>query len=345
MKNGLKYLIAILVAGSLGIWFIPLLNISIVKMSVMDVMKIGLGFYNGSTETELIYGSVQTYLSACAWGIAGAAVFVLIEAFLTAVLGKRKGYIISLISCIVNAVAGVVIFALLWSGVEEVKNSTILILAGDTVNVSFIPLAAWLGIYLLIFILSIVGICLWSPRKNDRQEEIYIEQISRLEQDRETDADLMMESKKRSNQKQERSQRKTSPDPCRHGLNKSGSKLQEKTTVQNFSKKDIEEIENFSGALIGMSGLFIGKAYPLENVTEVYFREEKGKIFVTPYEEEDNLAGVYYINQYQEYCVEPTRKLAVFLESGQPLGMGRKYYLPRGTKVYLCDKENLFTLA
>ena len=57
------------------------------------------------------------------------------------------------------------------------------------------------------------------------------------------------------------------------------------------------------------------------------------------------MAGVYFIGDYNEYCVEPYEKSAVFLESGQPLGKGRKYYLPRGTRVYVKDKNNQFTLA
>ena len=53
MKNGLRFLIAVLLAGSLGIWFIPLLDSSILELSVMDVMKVGLGFYSGPEELQL----------------------------------------------------------------------------------------------------------------------------------------------------------------------------------------------------------------------------------------------------------------------------------------------------
>ena len=56
-------------------------------------------------------------------------------------------------------------------------------------------------------------------------------------------------------------------------------------------------------------------------------------------------AEVYYVAEYQEYCVKPMRKLAVFLESGQPLGAGREYRLPRGMKICMVGKEEVFTLA
>ena len=64
---------------------------------------------------------------------------------------------------------------------------------------------------------------------------------------------------------------------------------------------------------------------------------------LSPYEEEGAAAGIYYIREYGEYCAEPFEKRAVFLESGQPLGKGRQYYLPRGTKIYVGSRENSFT--
>lgn len=315
MKNILRYLIAVLIIGSLGIWFIPLLDITVEQLSVADVVIIGFGFYSGSAAAERIYASIQTYLSACAWGIVAAAVFVLLEAVFTAILRKRKGYIISLISSIINAIAGCAVFVLVWSGTEEVKESMTAVLTEDIVSVSFIPIIAWLGICTLVFILSITGIVLWAFDKR-RQEKIYTEQIDRRNKNQRSDEG-----------------------------NRPVSKPQKKSVVQTFPRQNIEEPTSFSGAIMGMTGLFAGKAYPLENITEVYFREEDRKIFITPYEEADNLAGIYYISQYQEYCMEPLKRQTVFLESGQPLGKGRKYYLPRGMKIFLKEKGNMFTLA
>ena len=108
MKNGLRCLIAVLLAGSLGIWFIPLLDSSILELSVMDVMKVGLGFYSGPEELQMMFSGIQTQLRPYAWGIAGAALFVLIEAFLTSVLGKRKSYVVSLAGSILSRVGHIV---------------------------------------------------------------------------------------------------------------------------------------------------------------------------------------------------------------------------------------------
>ena len=91
--------------------------------------------------------------------------------------------------------------------------------------------------------------------------------------------------------------------------------------------------------------MYAGKVYPLKDKTEVFFFLKEGEAVLSPYEEEGAAAGVYYIKEYGEYCAEPFEKGMLFLASGQPLGKGRQYYLPRGTKIYVSDRKNTFTLA
>lgn len=335
MKNGLRFLIAVLLAGSLGIWFIPLLDSSILELSVMDVMKVGLGFYSGPEELQMMFSGIQTQLRPYAWGIAGAALFVLIEAFLTSVLGKRKSYVVSLASSILNGIVGGVVFFLVWRSLEEMKQSTLLALVGDAISLSFIPLIAWEGVCLLILILSVIGLLLWASSKSDKQEDIYIEQITRLEQEKKTEPEEMFGRETRQD-----TDLREVPRHIHHETAE-----QQSTGQPAAQRKQPAVSKPFTGALLGANGMYAGKAYPLEDRTEVFFRSEDGKIIITPYESRDNLGGIYYVDEYQEYCVEPAEIRTVFLESGQPLGKGRQYYLPRGTKIYLREKENQFTLA
>lgn len=100
----------------------------------------------------------------------------------------------------------------------------------------------------------------------------------------------------------------------------------------------------FSGAVAGESGLYEGKVYQLSDKKEVFFYMKEDRAVLSPYEEDGAAAGIYYIKEYEEYCAEPFEKGVLFLESGQPLGKGRQYYLPRGTKIYIAGKQNLFTL-
>ena len=61
------------------------------------------------------------------------------------------------------------------------------------------------------------------------------------------------------------------------------------------------------------------------------------------------LTKIYYDTKYDEYVVIPQKKRCVHLESGQPLGVGRVYYLPRAMKIVIKNEqgqnENMFRLA
>ena len=54
------------------------------------------------------------------------------------------------------------------------------------------------------------------------------------------------------------------------------------------------------------------------------------------------LGNIYYVSQYEEYCIQPLQTMTIFLTSGQPLGKNRFYYLPRGTEIYIKDQTNKF---
>ena len=57
------------------------------------------------------------------------------------------------------------------------------------------------------------------------------------------------------------------------------------------------------------------------------------------------LGNIYYVSQYEEYCIQPLQTMTIFLESGQPLGKNRFYYLPRGTEIYIKDQLNKYKLC
>lgn len=355
MKEKLKYLTAVLLAGSIAVWFLPLISISVVDLSVMDIMKTGLGFYGGSAEAEMIYGSIRTYLEPYAWCIVGALVVILIEAFLTAILSGKKAYVVSLVSCIINCAAMTAVFVLIRIQLDEVQSALILLEAADLILLHTLPLILWGVIYLIILVLSIVGICLWASasRKETKSEDIYIDQIRMLEEEnavsQHTDK-LNAAPYRPSQQPAEETVPPVSP------IQPAGNTEQQYRPVQQIERTGRQEMpetpaygketaEHFEGAIVGEAGMYAGKVYSLTEMKEVFFREEEDQIVLSPYEEEGNMAGVYFIGDYNEYCVEPYEKSAVFLESGQPLGKGRKYYLPRGTRVYVKDKNNQFTLA
>lgn len=101
----------------------------------------------------------------------------------------------------------------------------------------------------------------------------------------------------------------------------------------------------FQGALLGKNRSYVGKAYPLLEKTRVFLLEDQCEIVVSKYEDTNALAAIYYVSEYQEYCVEVRAARSIYLKSGQPLGKGRTYYLPRGMEIYVKSEENMFGLA
>lgn len=106
----------------------------------------------------------------------------------------------------------------------------------------------------------------------------------------------------------------------------------------------------FDGALIGKSGEYAGLAFQMKEKGKIFFCEENAQITIQErlsFKEKNVLAEVYYTPEYEEYCITPAKIRTIFLESGQPLGEGRLYYLPRETKIRVqdSDAENWFELA
>lgn len=321
MRDKLKYLAAVLYVSTIGFSFIPIVSLPGMNLSIIDIMMSCLGFYRDSSETVRwlfsVIGIEPEFFAGC---IVALLVTIFMEAVLTASLSGKKAYVTSLIGCFLDVLvltAGVLIIQ---TATEEVRH-TILYLLGVMPTISLIPVLLVATAYFLIFILSVVGICMRGSRKqtkyqDSKDDEMYLEQIRMLD-----DQQLL-----------------TEPVSWQ-----SSARQSEPAEIQ--ARPKIEERNLFTGAIIGGTGDYKGKVYPLEKMTEIFFEKKEGQMVITPYQSGTSLAGIYYIGEYGEYCVEPLEKGCFYLESGQPLGKGRKYYLPRGTNVYLKEKENKYTLA
>lgn len=100
----------------------------------------------------------------------------------------------------------------------------------------------------------------------------------------------------------------------------------------------------FYGVVIGTGEYYFDKAYPLDKKVPVYFNSEYNQIVLEDYSGQELLACLYYIPEYQEYCIEPYQTKTIYLKSGQPLGK-RVYYLPRGMSIYINEKSCMFKLG
>ena len=101
----------------------------------------------------------------------------------------------------------------------------------------------------------------------------------------------------------------------------------------------------FTGAVIGKNPSHNGQAFLLNDRQEVYFTFEQDSADISLTKNGDTLAAVYYISQYEEYCVIPFEYETVYLISGQPLGKDRRYFLPRGTEILIKYTNERFELG
>lgn len=101
----------------------------------------------------------------------------------------------------------------------------------------------------------------------------------------------------------------------------------------------------FYGAITGLTGRFLGKAYPMIAGETVSIGSTDGDDIRISAKAEQSLCQISYDEELQEYHVLPTERMAVFLQSGQPLGKCRKYCLPRGTRITVLDRSHRFELA
>lgn len=116
--------------------------------------------------------------------------------------------------------------------------------------------------------------------------------------------------------------------------------------ISHYDENRSTEIQRpYYGAVLGCAGEYIGKVYPMREMRQVFFKRLEGNIIVSDNSSGEYLAAVYYVKDYQEYCMTVNERLCVYLRSGQPLGKGREYYLPRGTYFYVADSSQQFILA
>ena len=114
-----------------------------------------------------------------------------------------------------------------------------------------------------------------------------------------------------------------------------------------FRKRREAEVADreFYGTIIGLTGIFKGKAYPMMMGETVFIGSTEGDHIKVRNEEEASLCQISYDEAMQEYRVQPTARKCVHMRSGQPLGPHRLYCLPRGTELTIADSGDKFRLA
>lgn len=301
MKKYLKYVIAVIMAGSCSIWFLSMIVIGEQQLSLLEFMKVSFGFYASTGDTELIYGCIREQFHVFARVIAVFGGVILLEVLLTVALPGMLAYVTSLVGSILNWGA---IAAFLWmsdSRFTEAENALETISIDTPINISFQVLIAFLAVYGIVFILSLLGIVLCKSSKPKSLETDFTEKMDFAEKTSfygATDADT------------------------------------DSTIVADVWTDAMPTVEDQDQVI-----------YPAECLEKIYFELSGTGVIVVKDGAKDPAAILGYDVERGEYQIRPLKSMCVFLKSGQPLGKGRDYNLPRETKLYIQEKENMFTLA
>lgn len=104
------------------------------------------------------------------------------------------------------------------------------------------------------------------------------------------------------------------------------------TGFLNSASKEI--ITTFCGAIVCESGSYRGHALMMKLDEKIAIGvDQKGDIEIDDARMCKKCCEISYDKEYKEYLVEPNDKNTIFLMSGQPLGKGRTYFIPRGMQL------------
>lgn len=274
MKQKLKYIEAVLMVASIGLFFMPLIEISEVGISVIDILKINGGAFDfgGGIEGSILQ-DVQNYLDSYAPRIFIFLYVIFAEAFNIAILEKKKAFLVAIVGWIINNIVAVGSCIWIKAKINEVKSAISFFDVSKIIRFCTTTIFLWIVLYVLILLIAIYGI-------------------------------------------------------------KSQEAVQMETSVKDFN-----------GGVLGASRRFQGVKYLFHESCQIFFQYENGQVQIRKEKGMNSVADIRFFKEYQKYCVEPLEHLSIFLESGQPLGENRKYYLPRGCKIVIKESENTFILA
>lgn len=308
MRRYMKYVAAgLFVAALLVVLFLPLLDISVVEFSLLDVMKLGSGL--GDADILSGFGTMlEEYMKPYFFLVLLVMLLLLAGAAVCVFLPWKQAYPVALLGVGIVNVVMVISVGTLYAKTKELREGLSFFGIEDLVGIHGLTVLLW-----LVLCAGIAGIGVWGTvqalrgPKTEEMRDILPETFAR-----------------RGNPWEDR---------------------QDLTARADHENRQTKGGEDFGGALRGLQGIYRKKVYPMQDRVPIYLAWDGGQSFVSGEQEGEILAEVYYVREYGEYCVTPKERGACFLESGQPLGAGRHYYLRRGTKLCLRGDAPLFELA
>lgn len=311
MKNKWKYCIAIIMAGSLGFIFMPIVEFGYTDLSASDILYLGFSENGDSMILDELTDILRTYISPYVNLLIAFLVLSVVTAVFTVVIKGRNAFIAAAGGQVVVIGIAAVFCSEIYSQVQELKNIIGFFGMGMDFGICDYTVILWVAVQIVIFGLIIVG---W--KESGLKSAVPVKR------------EVMPEEFQKREDSRERMQRTV---------------MQRR---QQESPQRFPEQPDFEGAIRGTRENYPGKIYMMKDRELLYLCREQGRIVIREYEPKERAcAELYFVREYQEYCLRPLAKQTVFLASGQPLGGNRLYYLPRETEIYIEKKADMFVLA
>lgn len=286
------------------------------KINAYLLMKIGLGFVEAEGLSQWFYSYIGQYLNT----LAGAILVMIMFSVVTAIVlffnkNRKVAHIIAIISAVICSIFVGSCYAKVNEIISEIIDTYSYWGEKSPVGINQVTIFLWFGCYVVIIALAVRGLCFEAEEKLERNDQDFCTYKGK--------EDIKVSKQIINN-------------PAIYE-NKRANEIR-KPNQQN-------KMLDFHGVIVGKKGFYQEMAYLLEEKREIFVRSDNELLEFSAYEENDAIMGIYYISEYQEYCVDIKKKKMVYLVSGQPLGADKKYYLPRGTEIYIKDDTNIFELS
>lgn len=323
MRKAGKYILALCFFVSLGLAWLPILELSAIKISLYDIFKLAIDAESIAGNLQEVSKLLHNYMQPFLYVIGIWVILLCAAAICCLVLRKKAVFQGALLSAVIINIYTIGAGSYAIQKLEETKEAFDFLNLNLDLSLNIVTAGIWIALYSFIIALSIYG--LLSYRKQlicEDVDDVIPEMFHAQENPWEDHQEFT---------KMEVSH----PEPQTPVLTK-------ENPVRNTSA---QLLTSFYGVVIGTGTLYHDYAYELDEKVEIFFHNTKDYMEVYPHRTAESIVSLYYIPEYQEYCVKPLRHGSVFLESGQPLGENRCYYLPRGMNIYLLQSDYSFKLG
>lgn len=323
----MKYLVALLQLGTVSVAFLPIFNIFEYNLSFFGLVRTIFAEASDWVMLELAIEYSRGQMRTLAFIVLIFAVVIILGWIGTLMVSYKSSYAVALCSAFVNNL----LFAFVCIHALNRFEGLLWLTTFDRINLNPFLIGVW-----VILNVGIVGVSSWGFIAVNREQVSYTDDF--ITEDYNKGKIVLEEPEKYTGYRPE----EIAPFPP---IKKPSSAFSDTICEDEAPSVKSSEQREFCGALIGKNGKYANKVYLLKRKRPVYFQILDEEFMVTESCQGRCLAMVYYIPEYEEYCLEPMERRICFLFSGQPLGENRRYYLPRGAEIYIKDKNNCFTLA